>query len=468
MIRWLKRLMGRRGPLQDKLAALISAAVAGAITVTGIAAYLITTSTVYSQLDEELYDIAESTKGWIGGDIEGLGGLNNDLLTAANATVLVVKADKSTFPQQNALLAYTQDEVAIARLQQGKLASTVRSVDGEDFRVVVVPVSGTDAQGTTGHYALVVGREISPTQSILRSLASSLLIFGVLAAIIATAAGWVIARSSLEPLHKLTEAVARVAETDELEPIAIEGMDEVAALGRRYNEMMESLATSRERQRQLIDDAAHELRTPLTALRTNVELLVADEKTNMLPEGARGEILKDVAAQLGEFTALIGDLVHLSRDPVQAAPEPVDFMETVERALERAHRRGPNMIFDVELSPFFVYGDQVSLERAITNLLDNAVKFSPPQGTITVRMTGDRLTISDQGPGIDPADLPHVFDRFYRSDKSRNTPGSGLGLSIVMQTIKAHGGWVRAANLPQGGAEFTVRLPGQEVPFTEE
>ena len=129
--------------------------------------------------------------------------------------------------------------------------------------------------------------------------------------------------------------------------------------------------------------------------------------------------------------------------------------------------RGPGLRFDVELEPLFLVGEPDSLERAITNLLDNAVKFSPPGGTITVRLVGDRVRIADEGPGIAEADLPHVFDRFYRSDKARNTPGSGLGLSIVAQTIKAHGGWVKAGHSEAGGAEFTIRLPGSSMPPEE-
>ena len=230
--------------------------------------------------------------------------------------------------------------------------------------------------------------------------------------------------------------------------------------------MLATLASSRDRQRRLIADAGHELRTPLTSLRTNVELLVADERQGMLPPGARGEILRDVAAQLGEFTTLIGDLVHLSReDTVAAAPEPIDLRDVIGNALARVKRRGPGLVFDVELDPLYLVGEPDALERAITNLLDNAVKFSPPGGTVTVHLKGDRLRIADQGPGIADEDLPHVFDRFYRSQQARTTPGSGLGLSIVAQTIKAHGGWVKAGRSAEGGAEFTVRLPGSSDPF---
>ncbi len=353
--------------------------------------------------------------------------------------------------------------MAVARTQTGSSARTGVDTEGVAYRIVAVPL--TDG---TNHYALVLGRPLQATDEILRILAFSLLTFGLLAVLVAGAIGWVIARSGLEPIQRLTEAVIRVTETDQLEAIEPGGMDELTDLTRSFNTMMSTLASSRDRQRRLIGDAGHELRTPLTSLRTNVELLIADDRQGMLPPGARSEILRDIAAQLGEFTQLIGDLVHLSReDKVEPHPEPIDLRDVVNSALTRARRRGPGLRFDVELEPLFLVGEPDSLERAITNLLDNAVKFSPPGGTITVRLIGDRVRIADEGPGIAEADLPHVFDRFYRSDQARNTPGSGLGLSIVAQTIKAHGGWVKAGRSEAGGAEFTIRLPGSSTPPEE-
>ena len=235
-------------------------------------------------------------------------------------------------------------------------------------------------------------------------------------------------------------------------------------LAESFNQMLRSLNSSRERQAQLIADAGHELRTPLTSLRTNIDLLSADARTGMLSQQDRIAIMADVNAQLIEFTTLIGDLVQLARDETAAKPEPLDFRDVVNSALDRVRRRGHGLLFDVELDPFYVVGDSDTLERAITNLLDNAVKWSPPGGTIRVQLEGDRLRVADQGPGIAEEDLPHVFDRFYRADTARNTPGTGLGLSIVAQTITQHGGWVRAGRSAQGGAEFTVQLPGVDEP----
>ena len=463
MIRWLRSVLSvSNRPLHDRLTALVSAAVAGAVAITGIAAYVITTVAVYDQLDRELVDIAAVTSNWISGDIESMGGLNSDALATANVTVLLIRSDNRTIapPGATTVLVPSAREMAVARTQTGSSARTGVNTEGNPYRIVAVPL--TDG---VNHYALVLGRPLAATDEILRILAFSLLTFGLLAVLVAGAIGWVIARSGLEPIQRLTEAVIRVTETDEPEAIEPGGMDELTDLTRSFNTMMSTLASSRDRQRRLIADAGHELRTPLTSLRTNVELLIADDRRGMLPAGARGEILRDIAAQLGEFTQLIGDLVHLSReDKVEPHPEPIDLRDVVNSALTRARRRGPGLYFDVELEPFFLVGEPDTLERAITNLLDNAVKFSPPGGTVTVRLVGDRMRIADQGPGIAEADLPHVFDRFYRSDQARNTPGSGLGLSIVAQTIKAHGGWVKAGQADTGGAEFTIRLPGSSIP----
>ncbi|MEA4943918.1 MAG: HAMP domain-containing sensor histidine kinase [Propionicimonas sp.] len=462
MIRWIRSLLSvTNRPLHDRLAFLVSAAVAAAVAVTGVAAYVITTIALYDQLDRELVDVAVLTSQWISGDPESLGGLNSDALAVANATVMVIRSDnKTTGPPGGPRLSPSPTEYAIARIQTGYSARSGTDVDGQPYRIVAVPFSNGDK-----YYALVLGRPLQATTQILQILAFSLLTFGLAAAVAAGATGFVIARSGLEPVQRLTAAVTRVTETDKLAPIELGGMDELTDLTRAFNRMMNTLESSRDRQRRLIADAGHELRTPLTSLRTNVELLVADDKQGMLPPGARGEILRDIAAQLGEFTTLIGDLVQLSReDTVQPHPEPIDLRDVVSNAVARAKRRGPGLTFDVQTEPLYLVGEPENLERAVTNLLDNAVKFSPPGGTVRVLLKGDRLRISDEGPGIAETDLPHVFDRFFRSDSARTTPGSGLGLSIVAQTIKAHGGWVKAGRSEAGGAEFTIRLPGSSEP----
>lgn len=467
MTAWLNRLLAvRERSLRDRLAVLVAAAVASAVALTGVAAWLITRVTVFNQLDSELVDVAAVTANWVAVDIEGMGGLDTNALKAANVTVMLVRADSrvSTLPGATVSLVPGVEELSVARRQQGSSARTGAASNGEPYRIVAVPL-----KAGTERYALVLGRPLQATNNILATLAWSLAIFGFLGVGVSSAIGFVIARAAIRPMRRLTEAVTHVTDTNELDPIVIEGTGELADLGRSFNTMLSSLQSSRERQHRLIADAGHELRTPLTSLRTNVELLVADERSRMLPEGARTDILRDIAAQFGEFTTLVGDLVHLSReDVVEPHPEPIDLRDVVHSAIARAKRRGPSLSFDVELNPLYLVGEPDSLERAITNLLDNAVKFSPQDGTVHVLLEGDRLRISDQGPGIPDDELPHVFDRFWRSPSARNTPGSGLGLSIVAQTIKAHGGWVKAGRSAEGGAEFIIRLPGRSTPPEDE
>jgi two-component system sensor histidine kinase MprB len=448
---WLRAL-----PLQRRVAFLTTVAVALAVAVTSVAGYVTLRVSLYRALDEELVATAAAlARGPAAEDLRTIGNLTERSVRADNLAVAAVRADGSTFfvPDRDRLVLGPK-ELAIARLRQGYSARSGVTETGEEFRIVAVPMSDL------GGYAFVLGRTLQPTDDILSSLWLALIIFGVSGVIVAAMVGITVARSSLRPVRQLSAAVEHVTATKELTPIEIDASGDIAVLAESFNQMLRSLASSRERQAQLIADAGHELRTPLTSLRTNIELLAADARSGMLTEQDRVAILNDVTDQLTEFTALIGDLVALARDETAASPLPLDFRDVVNAALDRVRRRGFGLNFDVELNPFYVVGDSDMLERAVANLLDNAVKWSPPGGTVRVQLEGDRLRVADQGPGIEEADLPHVFDRFYRGDAARNTPGTGLGLSIVAQTITQHGGWVKAGPSAQGGAEFTVQLPG--------
>ena len=455
----------RRPSLSRRLVTLSMLSVSVVVLMVALGAYWATRFSLYNQLDNELFEVASYTAGPIASDVENMGGLNSDALHAANVTLILLGSDGSAqeVPGQGSALTPGAPELTVARIQTGTSARTVTDGHGVAFRMVAVPQTIGQQR-----YAVVMARPLVPTERTLHWLWITMLVTGGLGVLLAVFFGWWGSKQALRPLRNLSGAVAHVTETDELSPIAIHSDDELGDLTRSFNTMLNSLSSSRERQRRLIADAGHELRTPLTSMRTNIELLVADEKTGMLPEGARGEILHDIAAQLGEFTSLVGDLVQLSReDKVAANPLSIDFRDVVEAAIVRAKRRGPGINFDVELNPLYLVGEPDTLERAVTNLLDNAVKFSPAGGTIHVHLQGDQLRIADQGPGIAHEDLPHVFDRFYRSDRARNTPGTGLGLSIVAHTITSHGGQVTARRSAEGGAEFVVRLPGTTSPDGE-
>jgi two-component system sensor histidine kinase MprB len=327
------------------------------------------------------------------------------------------------------------------------------SSGGSDFRVVTVPVGN--------NVALVLAQNMAPQERVLKKLGAVMLLFGLAGVIGAAAAGWAVARNGLRPVRRLTGKVEEIAQTEDLTPLPVEGDDEIARLATAFNAMLAALSASRDRQRRLVADAGHELRTPLTSLRTNLDLLLQADESGGLDPQLRAELLDDVGAQIEEMSTLVGDLVELARDePIRPVVEQVDLAEVVERGIARARRRGTTLTFEVDTDPWWVTGESRSLERAVTNLLDNAVKWSPRGGTVSVRLNHGTLTVDDEGAGIAEADRAQVFDRFYRSEESRSMPGSGLGLSIVRQVAERHSGSVRADEAPQGGTRMILQLPG--------
>jgi two-component system, OmpR family, sensor histidine kinase MprB len=339
---------------------------------------------------------------------------------------------------------------------------TIVGTDGDRWRVV--------AERRDGGQTMILAQSLEPKEAVLGKLGIVMALFGLAGVIAAAVAGWAVARNGLRPVRRLTTSVEQIARTEDLRPLAVEGDDEIARLASAFNQMLAALAASRDRQRQLVADAGHELRTPLTSLRTNLDLLSqADGQVGGgLPPEARAELLDDVRAQIEELTTLIGDLVELARDePLTHVVESVDVPELVDQAVARVRRRAPGITFDARTEPWFVVGEHAALERAVTNLLDNAAKWSPPGGTVTIRLAEGTLTVDDEGSGIAEQDIAHVFDRFYRSPESRSMSGSGLGLSIVRQVAERHSGTVEAGRSPAGGARLTLTLPGSARPVPD-
>jgi two-component system sensor histidine kinase MprB len=349
----------------------------------------------------------------------------------------------------------TEYQVAVGQHTWSARSVMIRGVR---YRAVAVPVQ--DGQ------ALILSQSLQSTDRMLDRLGLVMLLFGLAGMISAGLAGWGVARNGLRPVRRLTTAVEGIARTERLDPIPVEGRDEIARLSTAFNAMLTSLSASQARQRQLVADAGHELRTPLTSLRTNLDLLAQADTSAKLSAESRKELLDDVRGQISEMTTLIGDLVELARDDPSAAPsvEPVELAAVVSQAVTRVRRRAASVQFVVRTEPWWVTGDSAALERAITNLLDNAAKWSPEGGQVTVELSHGTVLVADQGLGISEEDLPHVFDRFYRSTESRGMPGSGLGLSIVKAVADRHGGTVRAGNAPDGGASFWFHVPGTMAP----
>jgi two-component system sensor histidine kinase MprB len=451
-----------RRSLASRVTLLTTMAVGLAVAFVALGAYVTVRMQLQSSLDESLFDRARQTA-----DAPTI--LNTQTgdtfpawaLVATDVRIALVTSDGIIFKPDRLddSPKIGAPEIAVA---SGETAKSIRTVStrGTEYRVVAVPYGDGKS--------LVLAQSLDDQQQVLGKLGFVMLVFGLAGVIAAAMAGWAVARNGLRPVRRLTIAVEDIARTENLQPMPVEGDDEIARLTTAFNEMLIALAASRDRQRRLVADAGHELRTPLTSLRTNLDLLAqADAAADGggLPPQARAELLADVRAQIEELTTLIGDLVELARDePLAHVVEPVELPEVLDQAVQRVRRRAPDLTFEVDAEPWWVVGEAGGIERALTNLLDNAAKWSPPGGVVTVRLAEGVLTVDDQGPGIAEADIPLVFDRFYRSDDSRSMPGSGLGLSIVRQVAERHSGTVEAGAAPGGGARLTLRLPGSSVP----
>jgi len=311
--------------------------------------------------------------------------------------------------------------------------------------------------------ALQAARSLEETNATMRKLAAVLAAVSLAGIGFAALLGGFVGRSALRPVRRLMRGTRYVAATQDLSRrVEAVGDDELAGLARSFNAMLEALAESRRAQRQLIADASHELRTPLTTVQANVELL---SRANELPPEERLQLREDLLSQLRELTALVGDLVELAREQPPASDlEQLDLDELVAGCVERVRARGSRVRIIAARSPSRVRGDRVRLERAVMNLLDNARKWSPDGSVVEVEVADGEVVVRDAGPGIDDADLPYVFDRFYRSADARRLPGSGLGLAIVRQVAEMHGGAVWAtAPATARGAELHLRLPALQA-----
>jgi two-component system sensor histidine kinase MprB len=349
------------------------------------------------------------------------------------------------------------------------LASIARA--GAGTRTFDVQIHGTQyrvlAEGVSPGYAVLVTHSLAEGNATLAGLRLTLLVLTLGGIALATLLGWFVGRTTLAPVRRLTATVRHVAQTLDLgERIDEERSDELGSLTASFNallavleETVHKLDESARVQRRLVADASHELRTPVTSLRTNIELL---DRADELPAGDRARLTADLVEQLEELSALVNDLIELAREPDHLDQrEEVRLDVLVSEAIDRARRHAPTVRFEVELEPTLVNGVPSRLDRAVNNLLDNAVKFAGTDAPIEVRLRDGELEVRDHGPGIAADELPHVFDRFFRGARSRALPGSGLGLAIVRQVAELHAGTVSATAAPGGGTIVRMRVPAE-------
>jgi len=322
------------------------------------------------------------------------------------------------------------------------------SVENKSYRVYTLslPAGG----------AIQLGKDITDIEDARSGLRTWLIVIGVIGVALSTLAGWLIARRTSRPIEQLAKSADDIARTGNTsDPIGINASGEVGNLVTSFNTMLGALGRSVAQQKQLVQDASHELRTPLTSLRANAELL---ERAD-LPADTRREIIDDIRAEIDELTSLSSELSALASDQSSSeAPAPTHLDDAVRELVDRAQRRSGREIRLHVASPGVVNVRPGQFDRAVSNLIDNALKFSPAPTPIDVFVRDTRIEVHDSGPGIAPEDRPFVFDRFYRAAATRAMPGSGLGLAIVKQFADIHGARTLVGASGTGGAMVGVEL----------
>ncbi len=325
---------------------------------------------------------------------------------------------------------------------------TDTTVNGTHLRVLT--------RGASDLGAVQLARPLDEVDRQLDRVVLVLLLVGAAGVALGAALGALVARTALSPVASFTRRTEELAAAgDTSQRIHTERTDELGRLARTFNTTLDALERSVEAQRHLVADASHELRTPIASLRANIQTL---EHADRLPEAERASLREDILLELDELTSLVADIVELARG---AKPgELVDDVrvdEIVEQVVARARARAPDGVtVDLAVEPTVVRGEPERIQRAISNLVDNALKWSPQGGRVEIDLADGDLSVRDHGPGFSESDLPHVFERFYRADSARALPGSGLGLAIVRQAAEAHGGEAQAANASGGGALLRV------------
>jgi two-component system sensor histidine kinase MprB len=427
-----------------RLALSCAAAVAVAVILGSVLAYVIVRGTLRGQIDTALR--SEVSKIAVAPPTDAAeSGLS--VLTGA-PQVFVQSISKS---EVSAVPGLARSSAA-REVAEGKRAPffSDESVRGVHVRVYTTSVGPGNI--------LVTARSLTEVDGALSKLRLALALLTLAGIGLAVFLSRLATRTAVRPVAELTATAEHVATTRDLsQRIETSGEDEVSRLARAFNTMLEALQRSQHAQRRLVADASHELRTPLTSLRTNMEVMARGGPPDA---GDRDRLRRDVVVQLEELTELVGDLVELARDeePDPPAVEDIAFDQLVEAAVERARRHAPGVRFEPELEPALVRGVPARLDRAVANLLDNAAKWSPPGGSVEVRLRDGELTVRDHGPGIAPGERSLVFERFYRAAEARGRPGSGLGLAIVRQVAESHGGSVTAEAADGDGALLRLRL----------
>jgi two-component system sensor histidine kinase MprB len=469
--RQLARLRGQLVPktFRGRLVVAVTGAVVVAVVFGSLAAYVVSHNSLVGSLDVNLSEAAQNLA-----DTPRRDNVPNIINGCTSGICVQVVGPTGTVnPDDPAVLPIPAAVKAVAASPQiGGLVYFSTVAHGIEVREVVLPLRPNFFYiDNTGYVqqlpggALQVSTPLTGVNRELGHLAFTLSVIATLGVILAVVLGMAVSRAALGPLDSLTRAIEELAETTDVSRrLDSGGTDELGRLRKAFNRLLVALDASRDSQRQLVLDASHELRTPLTSLRTNME--VARRMDELAPD-ERQVLIGDVLTQLDELTTVVADLAELARGE---APPPTseavrfDLVIADAVAVATTHGRSRDVTFLASITPSWVLGSRPRLERAVGNLLDNALKWSPDGGTVEVACHQGTVEVRDHGPGLDPSDIPHLFDRFYRAPAARGLPGSGLGLAIVAQVAREERGAVEARQAEGGGALFRFSLPAIEPP----
>ena len=343
-------------------------------------------------------------------------------------------------------LPVTDKTLQIANDPSGNVFRSTVTINGDKYRMLTVPL--------TGGGALQLAKDINDLQRAQNAVRGWQFALGPIGIMFAGLAGWWVARRTARPIQQLADAAEDIARTQNLSTkLDIHGDHEIEQLANSFNAMLAALQYSSEQQKQLVQDASHELRTPLTSLRANAELLQRDS----LDEATKQAVLRDIAAEIDELTELSSELTALASDQrLVEEPQIVNLREACDDVAARASRRTGRMVSVTSTNPSSALVRPSQFDRAVGNLVDNALKFCPTPDNVEINIVGSRIEVIDHGQGIADADKPLVFDRFYRATATRALPGSGLGLAIVKQFADDHNAVVAITDTPGGGATVAV------------
>jgi two-component system sensor histidine kinase MprB len=451
----------RTAPLRTRLTAAAAAAATVAMVAVVAVAYIAVRHELLSNIDGQLKNQANNPA-------------NITIKTSRTPTVRPQRGQETSqvqviFPSGESYPAAGDIVLPVSladKVLSGRPGSYLRTVEvqGTPYRVLTVHSTLEFQDGASTPVALQVALPLTAADSELHKLRLAFLLLTLLGLGLVVGGSWFVVRRTMRPVATLTDAAEQIAVTRDLTTrIERYGDDELGRLASSFNTMLDALERSLGQQRQLILDASHELRTPLASLRTNVEVL---HDVDRLSPDQRRSLLDGIVTQLDELTVLVADVVELARgDAPTSAQEDVALDDLLSRAVDRARRHWPGIIYLLAAEPVVVRGVPGRLDRAVANLLDNAGKFSPAGSVVDVTLTSAGvLTVADRGPGVPEDAVTHVFDRFYRADEARALPGSGLGLAIVKQVVDGHKGSVTLSNRPDGGTVVQVSLTAVALP----